>query len=118
MAMRLQSWQFTMAPQCLLEIHFEVKRERHREFTQSLESFRAVRAPGQLSVSVYGDNSATDQYFWVEEWPDDHFLESYVVSDGFRAVLGYLRTLGPLISCRIVGPDVPEKLRNSNRRIH
>ena len=91
-----------MAPQCLLEIHFGVTQEKRAALGQSLESLRAIRAPGQLGISVHDDTSGSGQYFWIEEWTNYQLLESYLVSNGFRAVLGGLRMLGSVIDCRIV----------------
>jgi len=109
-----------MAPQSLLEIHFRVKREKRRELTQSLESLRAVRPPGQLLTSVYEDTSGSDQYIWVEEWSDDQMLEGYLVSNGFRAVLGGLRALGSVVDYRIVELNdsaTTEPRRTKGRRL-
>ena len=91
-----------MSSRYLLEIDFLVKREKRQELTQSLESLRAVRPPGQERAAVYEETSGPDRYIWVEEWTDERMLDAYLVSNGFRAVLGGLRTLGSVNDYRIV----------------
>ncbi len=87
---------------CFLEIDCRIPSEKHFEFTQSAASLTPKVGEGHAKTVVYQDFDDPDHILWVEEWSTRELLDQYLLTEGFSALLGGLKTLGTVLDCRLI----------------
>lgn len=91
----------------LLEIDFQLRTEKRREFNSSLESLLCGTGSGYARASAYEDRDDGNRLLLVLEWNNRDEIEAYLDSPNFGALLGCLRTLGQVSDCRAVDLSSP-----------
>lgn len=86
----------------LLEIDFQLRSEKRREFNSSLESLFSSADTGHLRASAYEDRDDGNHLLLVLEWDGRPGLDSYLESREYGTLLACLRVLGTVTDCRVV----------------
>lgn len=86
----------------LLEIDFQLRSEKRREFNSSLDSLLGGVGSGHARALAYEDRDDGNHLLLVFEWSQRGEVEAYLESRPFGALLGCLKTLGEVADCRIV----------------
>ncbi len=77
----------------------------HRtELKQTLQNLsrEAVSEGFSRECRVFEDLSGLNDFLWLQWWPSQRELETYLRSAGFRTLLGAIKVLGSLKSLRTV----------------
>lgn len=87
---------------CSIEIEFTLKPGKRREFSRSFEDLHGHEGEGHIRTTVYEDREEPGHMIWIADWVDRLALERYMRGDKFGVLIGGLRVLGTLTSCRLV----------------
>lgn len=73
----------------------KVRPEKRKEFLQAISSLQGDRERGNLRgvLRLYEDEEDRTVYRLIDEWETDGDLEGYRGDEGFRVLLGALKTL-------------------------
>jgi len=92
-----------------LLIRAQVELDQRHELMQMCRSWLSNQLPsGCLERRLYEDVMAPTQLLLAEEWPDQEAVNSYLSSEGFRALIGAIKVLGQLVDVRISESKVIE----------
>lgn len=91
-----------MARSYLLEIDFQLRSEKRREFNSSLESLFCGVGSGHVRASAYEDRDDGNHLLLVLEWGSRPDLDVYLESKEYGTLLACLRILGSVTDCRVV----------------
>lgn len=86
----------------LLEIDFQLRSEKRREFNWTLDGLLSGSGGGHVRASAYEDRDDGNRMLLVFEWNQRGDVEAFLDSAPFGVLLGCLKTLGEVADCRVV----------------
>ena len=92
-----------------ISIRAQVEPELRRELMQTCKAWLSSQLPaGCLERCAYEDAMAPTHLLLFEEWSEATAMDTYLCSEGFRALIGAVKVLGKLVDIRVCEGKVIE----------